>query len=110
MCPATMTMGALPPMRRRTCSRARSGRPRRGRGRAARLRTARPPGRSLPAELEDIGELLGVVAPPEAEPLGADPVLVRAHHPSLDLLVSPCLEDRRQPDAGSHRDLADLLQ
>src|SRR5919205_2563864 len=64
----------------------------------------------LPVELEDIAELLGVVAPPEAEPLGADPVLVRARHPSLDLLVSPGLEDRRQPDAGLRRDRAHLLR
>src|SRR4051794_8010386 len=64
----------------------------------------------LPVELEDIAELLGVVTPPEAEALGGDPVLVRARHPSLDLLVSPCLEDRRQPDAGLRRDRADLLR
>jgi hypothetical protein len=37
----------------------------------------------LPVELDDVAESLGVVAPPEAEPLGADPVLVRARGPSL---------------------------
>src|SRR5687768_1953643 len=64
----------------------------------------------LPVELDDVAELLGVVAPPEAEPLGADPVLVRARHPSPYLLVSPRLEDRRQPDPGLRRDPADLLR
>src|SRR5918999_5833527 len=54
-------------------------------------------GDRLPVELDDVAESLGVVAPPEAEPLGADPVLVRARHASVYLLVSPCLEDRRQP-------------
>src|SRR5918992_3672663 len=37
-------------------------------------------------KLDDVAEPLGVVAPPEAEPLGADPVLVRARRPSLYLL------------------------
>ena len=52
------------------------------------------------AYLGDIGHPIHVVAPAEAEPLGADPVLVRARHPSLDLLVSPCLEDRREGVGG----------
>ena len=34
-------------------------------------------GDRLPVELDDVAESLGVVAPAEAEPLGADPVLVR---------------------------------
>src|SRR3712207_4033420 len=55
-------------------------------------------GDGLPVELDDVGESFGVVAPPEAEPLGGDPVRVRARHASLDLLVSPCLEDRRHGD------------
>src|ERR687895_542321 len=42
--------------------------------------------------------------------LGADPVLVRARRASLDLLVSPSLEDRRHGEPGSRRDLADLLR
>jgi hypothetical protein len=45
----------------------------------------------LPVELDDVAESLGVVAPPEAEPLGADPVLVRARRPSLVLLLSLCV-------------------
>jgi MFS family permease len=45
-------------------------------------------GERLPVELDDVAEPLGVVAPPDAEPLGADPVLVRARRPSLYLLVS----------------------
>ena len=32
-------------------------------------------GDRLPVELDDVAESFGVVAPPEAEPLGADPVL-----------------------------------
>src|ERR671922_700270 len=67
-------------------------------------------GARLPVELDDVAESLGVVVPPEAEPLGADPVLVRAGRASLDLLVSPCLEDRRHGDPGSRRDRADLLR
>ena len=34
-------------------------------------------GDRLPVELDDVAESFGVVAPAEAEPLGADPVLVR---------------------------------
>jgi hypothetical protein len=45
-------------------------------------------GDRLPVELDDVAEPLGVVAPPEAEPLGADPALVRARRPSLCRLVS----------------------
>ena len=56
-------------------------------------------GDGFPMELDDIAESLGVVAPPEAEPFGADPVLVRARRTSLYLLVSPCLEDRRDARA-----------
>src|SRR5919106_1584550 len=67
-------------------------------------------GDRLPVEFDDVAESLGVVAPPEAESLGADPVLVRARRASLDLLVSPCLEDRRHGEPGSRRDLADLLR
>src|SRR5262245_11354598 len=67
-------------------------------------------GDRFPVELDDVAELIGVVASPEAEPLGADPVLVRACHSGLDLLVSPCLEDRCQPDPGLRRDRADLLR
>src|SRR5687768_17216547 len=48
-------------------------------------------GDRLPVELDDVAESLGVVAPPEAEPLGADPVLVRARRPSLYRLVSLCV-------------------
>jgi hypothetical protein len=44
-------------------------------------------GDRLPVELDDVAESLGVVAPAEAEPLGADPVLVRARRASLYLLV-----------------------
>src|SRR5918992_1424642 len=55
-------------------------------------------GDGFPVELDDVAESLGVVAPAEAEPLGADPVLVRARRASLYLLVSPCLEDRRQQE------------
>jgi len=51
----------------------------------------------FPEELDDVAESLGVVAPPEAEPLGADPVLVRARRPSLDLLVSLCVRITRWP-------------
>jgi hypothetical protein len=54
-------------------------------------------GDRLPVELDDVAESLGVVAPPEAEPLGADPVLVRARRPSLDLLVSLCVRITRRP-------------
>src|SRR5215211_8831396 len=67
-------------------------------------------GDRLPVELGDVAESFGVVAPAEAEPLGADPVLVRARHPSLYLLASSCLEDRRQPDPGLRRDPPDLLR
>src|SRR4051812_28147611 len=67
-------------------------------------------GDRLPVELYDVGESLGVVAPPEAEPLGADPVLVRARRASRDLLVSPRLEARRHGDPRSRRDRADLLR
>src|SRR5918996_4423480 len=67
-------------------------------------------GNRLPVELDDVAESLGVVAPPEAEPLGADPVLVRAHRSSLYLPVSPCLKDRRDGEPGSRRDPADLLR
>ena len=67
-------------------------------------------GDRLPVELDDVAESFGVVAPPEAEPLGADPVLVRARRASLYLLVSPCLEDRREGEPGSRGDLADLLR
>jgi hypothetical protein len=45
-------------------------------------------GDRLPVDPDDVAEPLGIVAPPEAEPLGADPVLVRARRPSLYLLVS----------------------
>src|SRR5687768_9549636 len=48
-------------------------------------------GDRLPVELDDVAEPVGVVAPPEAEPLGADPVLVRARRPSLYRLVSLCV-------------------
>ena len=92
------------PSRRRTCSRARSGRPRRARGSRARPRTPRRPCDRLPVELDDVAESVGVVAPAEAEPLGADPVLVHARRASLDLLVPPGLEDRRQPDPGLRRE------
>jgi hypothetical protein len=54
-------------------------------------------GDRLPVELDDVAEPLGVVAPPEAEPLGADPVLVRARRPSLYLLVSLCVRITRRP-------------
>jgi hypothetical protein len=54
-------------------------------------------GDRLPVELDDVAESLGVVAPPEAEPLGADPVLVSARRPSLDLLVSLCVRITRWP-------------
>src|ERR687895_50370 len=64
-------------------------------------------GDRLPVELDDVAQSLGVVAAPEAEPLGADPVLVRARRASLYLLVSPCLEDRRDGEPRSSRDLAD---
>ena len=37
-------------------------------------------------------------------------MLVRARRPSLYLLVSPCLEDRRHGDPGLCRDRADLLR
>ena len=67
-------------------------------------------GYRLPVELDDVAESLDVVAPPEAEPLGADPLLVDARRASLYLLVAPRLEDRRQPDAGLRRDRADLLR
>jgi hypothetical protein len=66
-------------------------------------------GDRLPVELDDIAESLGVVAPAEAESLGADPVFVRARRASLDLLVSACFEDRCQGEPGSRRDPADLL-
>src|SRR5215218_3215836 len=52
-------------------------------------------GDRLPVQLDDVGESFGVVAALKREPLGADPVLVGAGRASLDLLVSPCLEDRR---------------
>jgi hypothetical protein len=42
-------------------------------------------------ELDDVAESFGVVAAPEAEPLGADPVLVRARRASLYLLRSTSL-------------------
>lgn len=45
-------------------------------------------GDRLPVELDDVIESIGVVAPPEAEPLGAHPVLVDARRASADLLVS----------------------
>src|SRR5918996_2522788 len=67
-------------------------------------------GDRLPVELDDVTESIGVVAPPEAEPLGADPVSVRARRAGLDLLVSLCLEDRRHGDPGSRRDRPDLLR
>src|SRR5215204_5237200 len=67
-------------------------------------------GDRLPVELDDVAESFGVVAAPEVESLGADPVVVRARRASLDLLVSPCLEDRRQPDPRLRRDRADLLR
>ncbi len=67
-------------------------------------------GDRLPVELDDVAESFGVVAAPEAEPLGADPVLVRARRASLYLLVSPCLEDRRHGQPWSRRDRADLLR
>ena len=54
-------------------------------------------GDRLPVELDDVTESIGVVAPPEAEPLGADPVLVRARRPRLDLLVSLCVRITRRP-------------
>ena len=50
----------------------------------------------LPVELDDVAEPLGVVATPEAEPLGADPVLVRARRPTLYLLVSLCVRITRR--------------
>ena len=50
----------------------------------------------LLVELDDVAESPGV-APPEAESLGADPVLVRARRPSLDLLVSLCVRITRRP-------------
>jgi hypothetical protein len=46
-------------------------------------------GDRFPVERDDVAESFGVVAPSEAEPLGADPVLVRARRPSLYLRVSP---------------------
>jgi RNA polymerase sigma-70 factor, ECF subfamily len=52
----------------------------------------------LPVELDDVAESLGVVAPPEAEPRGADPVLVRARRPSLYRLVSLCVRITRRPE------------
>src|SRR5919106_6994208 len=61
-------------------------------------------GERLPVELDDVTESIGVVAPPEAEPFGADPVLVDAGRASLDLLVSLCLEDRRHGDPGLRGD------
>jgi transcriptional regulator with XRE-family HTH domain len=67
-------------------------------------------GDRLPVELDDVAQSLDVVASPEAEPLGADPVLVRASRASLYLLVSPRLEDRRQGDPGLRGDRADLLR
>src|SRR5215218_2854087 len=67
-------------------------------------------GDRLPVEFDDVAESLGVVAPPEAEPLGADPVLVCARRASFYLLVSPSLEDRRHGEPGSRRDLANLLR
>src|SRR5918996_1033035 len=67
-------------------------------------------GDRLPVELDDVIESIGVVAPPEAEPFRADPVLVGAGRASLDLLVSLCLEDRRQGEPGLRRDRADLLR
>jgi hypothetical protein len=44
-------------------------------------------GDRVPVELDYVAESFGVVAAPEAEPLGADPVLVRARRASLYLLV-----------------------
>ena len=54
-------------------------------------------GRTGELELDDVAEPLGVVAPPEAEPLGAEPVLVRARRLSLYLLVSLCVCITRRP-------------
>src|SRR5262245_46552895 len=67
-------------------------------------------GDRLPVELDDVVEPVGVVAPAEAEPLGADPVLVGAGRAGLDLLMALCLEDRGQADPGLRGDLADLLR
>ena len=67
-------------------------------------------GDRLPSELDDVAEPLGVVAPPEAEPLGTDPVLVGRSRPRLELGVSPRLESCRQPDTGARGDLAHLLR
>src|ERR671918_1804635 len=40
-------------------------------------------GDRFPVELDDVAESFGVVAPPEAEPLGADPVRTRSPAESL---------------------------
>src|SRR5215208_4549943 len=64
----------------------------------------------LPVQFDDVTETVGVVARPEPEPLGADPVLVDAGRASLDRLVSLRLEDRRHGDPGLRRDRADLLR
>src|SRR5262245_6593634 len=112
MCPATMTMGALlwrlsddervvaldPPVR----------------GEDEEVEPDRSHlavlGDRLPVELDHVAESLDVVAALEAEPLGPDPVLVHARRACLDLLVSPCLEDRRDGEPGLRRDRADLLR
>ena len=46
----------------------------------------------LPVELADVAELLGVVAPPEAEPLGADPIFQGAADFDLELIESRTLD------------------
>src|SRR5215207_9983807 len=110
MCPATMTMGVLllsDDERVVALDPAVRGEDQEVEPDCERLAVL---GDRLPVELDDVAESLGVVAPPEAEPLGADPVLVHARRASLYLLVSPCLEDRGHCEPGARRDPADLLR
>jgi hypothetical protein len=52
-------------------------------------------GDRLPVELDDVAESLGVVAPPEAEPVGADPSARTRSPPEPRLLVSLCVRITR---------------
>src|SRR5215218_9153963 len=53
---------------------------------------------------------IDVVASPEAESVGADPLLVGGCGPRLQLGVSPRLERGRHADSGARGHLADLLR
>src|SRR5215218_3947599 len=106
MCPATMTMGLGDDERVVALDPAVRGEDEEVEPDCEQLAVL---GDRLPVELDDVAESLGVVAAAEAEPLGADPVLVRARRASLYLLVSPCLEHRGHGEPGSRRDPADLL-